>query len=394
MMATNKYRQSIFCGLVLLSLYLNVGYAQQSDYNTKNAFIVTNGNDTIRGLIKDLSDFRNRFLFRERDASSYRTYTPDEVKLFRLEDGSYYKSVQFESPTSEKHFLRCLVDGQLSLYKEKDYYYFAKRGGDPVKVVSRDTIVDGYSSKGKRHIGVLRFMTSDCPGIQGTMDKVKFFDEDLISGVIAYNECVTPSKKIEIARPAKVKTSIGLRTSLLFSTVKYADSQSIHHNETYDAGVGFLGGVWINFRHRDKFSFQPELTLVQKNSSFRSGRNSSRISETYLQIPFSFYYHFPVKRKVQPFASFGVLVGFGISSNSYREIYDSFNQRPYRIDTDAGEGEFGWRAGAGILLSKHWRLEYAWEKVRMDARALQNDKIVCFTQSISFNYVLNSSKSH
>jgi hypothetical protein len=381
-MMANKKCTVVFW-LVLLSLYPKFGYTQQSDYNTKNAFIVTNDNDTVHGLIKDFSDFSNRFLFRQRGASSYKIYTPDEIKLFRLEDGTYYKSVQFESPASEKHFLRCLVDGQLSLYKEKNYYYFAKRGSDPIKVISRDTVVNGYSSKGKRHVGVLRFMTSDCPGIQGVIDKLQFFDEDLISGIIAYNECVAPTKKIDIARPSKVKTSIGLRTSIVFSTVKYADSQSIHHSEKYGAGAGFLGGVWINFRYRDKFSFQPELTLVQKKSFFHSGGNSSKISETYLQIPFSFYYHFPVKRKIQPFASFGVLVGFGISSDSYREIYDSFNQRPYRIDTDAGEGEFGWRAGAGLLLSKRWRLEYAWEKVRMDARALQNDKIVCFTQSFS-----------
>jgi hypothetical protein len=374
-----------FVFIILFCLLQKGAGAQTSEYNTKNAFIVTYVNDTIHGLIKDFGDLENQILFKAVGTSEFKTYTPEEVKAFRFDDGAYYKAVQFQSTRVQKKFLRCLVDGQLSLYKQKDYYYFGKAGADPVKVVNRDTTVDGYASKSRRHIGTLRFLTADCPGIQQTIDKLNYLDEDLINGVVAYNHCVAPEKRSHVSNPKKIKFAVGLKTSVVVSTVRYPDKISTHYGENFEPGLGFLGGIYLNFLYREKFAVQPEFGFVTKKSSFSAGGVSTKISQTYLQVPLSFYYYFPLKAKVHPFISVGELIGVTVSSHSYRETFDSYNQRPYRVPVDVGKAEFGWRVGAGAWLSKRSRLEYAVEKVRLENRVIL-ERIICITHGLFFSY--------
>lgn len=80
---------------------------------------------------------------------------------------------------------------------------------------------------------------------------------------------------------------------------------------------------------------------------------------TYLEIPISFHYDIPFKNRLS--VSVGVLYGYAFKVNSYRETYDSYNQKTYRIPFDADRSEYGLRTSIGLPIGTHTAIEYLWE---------------------------------
>jgi Outer membrane protein beta-barrel domain len=362
--------KALFLCLAVFFFHVCVS-AQQTDYNTKSGFIVSNENDTIRGLIKDYTDLSSQISFKINGQSEFKDYTPKEVRAFQFEGGYYYQAVQLDFAKDERVFLMRLVDGVMSLYKRQDDFYIIKEKLEPVQLSKKDTLINGYLHRSKRYRGLLKYHTTDCPKIHQTLAELDFTDDDLVEYVTAYNKCVTPERAVNVtSEPTKMKIKVGLKGGAVVNGFNYFVKESPYYNENFQPQIGYMGGVWINFSYHDKLAIQPEINVVQKRAFAEQANNSSlNISLTFIQMPVSIYYFFPFK-KVRPFVLAGGVLGHAVGSDCYREVYDSYNQKRTQIPLDIDRFGFGFRAGAGIYLKENIRIEYVWERMLLNSRSV------------------------
>ena len=98
-------------------------------------YIITNEFDTINGYINLQSNYNNsRFCeFRQGENSEQKSYNPDEIRGYRIENIKFYVARKIKINGEEKTvFLEYLVNGIVDLYYlteiATDYYFIEKDG--------------------------------------------------------------------------------------------------------------------------------------------------------------------------------------------------------------------------------------------------------------------------
>ena len=102
--------------LVFLHFFFIKSYSQ-SDF--RNAYVITNENDTIKGFIdyKGNNSNARKCLFRKKEDGEILEFSPEQIKSYRFLNGKYYvsKSIQNKDKIESK-FLEYLIDGIVDIY--------------------------------------------------------------------------------------------------------------------------------------------------------------------------------------------------------------------------------------------------------------------------------------
>jgi hypothetical protein len=124
---------SVFVVLITL-LFLPQLKAQETGY--QNGYIVTNENDTIRGLVKNKNLVPYRVLteikFKKNNESKVEVFSPAQLKGFQVGSAKYLSIGINTDGLKEKLFLEVIVEGFLNYYELESSAFGAGRSANYV----------------------------------------------------------------------------------------------------------------------------------------------------------------------------------------------------------------------------------------------------------------------
>lgn len=165
---------STFVFLCCLALTVSA----QSNY--KKGYIITNNNDTIRGLIDFKTDKSNSSIcrFKSSEKEAEQVYHPEDIWGYMLiNEVKFYvsKSIEIDNK-SYKVFLEYLVKGVKDLYyypKDNGYYFFEDENGKLVPITQNVNVQNKYKN-------TLNYIFRDCLAVTKDVDKINFERSDMI----------------------------------------------------------------------------------------------------------------------------------------------------------------------------------------------------------------------
>jgi len=182
--------------IVLFFIFVFIGVVTRAEDNYKNGYIITNTNDTIRGLIdlkiNKLNSEMCRFKLSEKD--EVKEYHPYEISGYRfVDEKKYYVSRTItQDSIVKKVFLEYLVQGMKDLYfyQNDNEYYFLEGENGKMNELSKepDRIVDNKIVSDDRYKGKLMYTFRDCVDIRRNIEKGRFDRKTMIELTRKYHE--------------------------------------------------------------------------------------------------------------------------------------------------------------------------------------------------------------
>jgi len=215
----NNGLQSYFLFLNLTLFTFPVFLLSQNLY--KPGFILTNNRDTQYILI----DFESHDLCKTKQKDLLTIYHPDQILGFGFPQDRYYSSQVIRDT-----FVEVLVTGRMSLYRFEKAYYIQKNNQPLVKIHKRPyrkrmsnnsmEIVEDTHWK-----GALKFLLSDCSGINDDFDQLNFSENALRNKIIEYNLCMKAEFEEYKAQLPLLALKPGLGLSITQSSLRFSDPE-------------------------------------------------------------------------------------------------------------------------------------------------------------------------
>ena len=209
--------------LLILTWYFAICNGQGS-YNP--GYIITNNSDTVRGLIKQQSNYQNSINcnFREEKNQSAKNFSPGEIKGYRIENSKYYvsKDIVIDS-LKQKKFLEYLVKGIVDLFYYKDVgkeYYFVQKNtllmllSNDVSIVTvEENGLNGeyeksYYKNSNQYKRILQYLFKESPEVLKEIPNTAFDYRPLIKITKDYHNSVAKTINVLISPNRPIKAFI------------------------------------------------------------------------------------------------------------------------------------------------------------------------------------------
>lgn len=260
-----------------------------SSYGQSNfipGYIITNDNDTVRGLIDFRTDIINgstcRFKVGENDAQQI--FSPSEIKAYRfIDEGKFYVSERVNLNDSEKRvFLEYLIQGVVSLYyyeeptdHEKNIYFFIRNEQDKIIPISKekDKIENSNLITDIRYKGIVNYALNNPTTLSKDINNLLFERKSMIKVVKKYHaeNCEPGEECIQFASNSKksyVKVNFIPYIGMRVSNYKYSEINSEPTNHTYAE----FGAQLAIGNHRYSKSFTIVLDVSISNIKEKDGK--------------------------------------------------------------------------------------------------------------------------
>jgi len=313
---------------LVLILFLSSGVQAQF---YKKGRIVTQNNDTVYGLIKDVGGIwnANYCQFKESKKSQAVKYYPNQIISYGFIDDKYYSSQRLFVDTGYRdYFFDVLLEGDVNLYYFRKYrnmsYFLQKKGGTLVGLsnehitishpVTNRVIYDvGYKLEIHDYKDTLSSLFKDCPEIQKQIRDFEYNRKSIVKITKEYidltckkNNCIRYERDKHISKP-----TVGIFSGVRISKVYFLDPVYSTELETENT-PSFPMGVFYNIPFDffiEGLSFQMEFIYNQLTYHPKFTRISNDLayvnfsSEVY-SIPLLFNYGYKMK-KLYPTVGFG-----------------------------------------------------------------------------------------
>jgi hypothetical protein len=317
----------------LASFLLSLSIFVQAQHDYRDGYVITNGNDTIHGLI-DFKDYkRNSQIcqFKKSLDDSPTIFTPKDIIAYRINDDRYYVTKTITvGVDQEDMFLEYLIKGQANIYYYRDHlgdHYLIDKPGNPLKEVvykEEEIVIDHVNrlKESTRHIGVLKAYLSDCPEIFYRIESLKKPDHDnMIALAKDYHQKICNNDSCIIYAQKKPPVRIVAEPIVGFYKYKYS--------EQFYLGTGALLHFWLP-RSSERLYFTTgylySKAVIDKHYNEEGVLVGKEISIH--RIPLHFEYIFP-GQVFKPRFSYGINL--------------------FKPDDEGGLGFFG-TCGAGFLI--------------------------------------------
>lgn len=353
--------------LLVGSFLAETTHAQVGEKGT--GYVVMAEGDTLYGALKPLGKRRRSLAirFRQRGADAYAEYTPHDLAVYVLDDGTRYESRQIaESLAGQQRFLQLLVDGYTRLYYLRDVngtelFYLEKEAGQLTPLREQSAV------------GTLSTLFSDCVSLDDLSDRQKretyqFTVRDMMDNVTAYNECVRPDVENTAYKSFdKLTVRPGFRLGVNMTEVAFQNPDRRVLRQDFSSESGFLVGVFLHIGpkgRRSSISAQPEVLLNSKRSSASrpcigdpTCIEGADITLTTLQASLLLRYKV-YANAIQFSATAGPMADFVLSdqSESYRESLHQQSRSTFKY----ADWSFGFVVGAGIQYRDRYNIEARW----------------------------------
>lgn len=171
-------------------------------------YIIEKNGEKVFGRIHrsfDFSDY-DEIEF-EKDGKS-RTYSPEQIKGFGLDNGRYFLSTKLPE-TNESEFVQVLFSGRYQLLERRNTFYVDNgREIIELKVVQRKN-QNGNETFLKLYISTLKFLFTGRCGLElaPKIERTRLEEQDLIEVFIQFHECEKLAYKVHVDKIPLVKMS-------------------------------------------------------------------------------------------------------------------------------------------------------------------------------------------
>lgn len=302
--------------LIAFCTYVSA-YAQ---YDFREGFYIAHSQDTINGFINYEESIvnLNRFRFKKQRQDLYEILYPADVKAYGFRGDKFFESAKVAGESS-KVFLEVLVKGEASLYKY-DGRFFIKSEKDQILhellIKDKEVQINGktYYSESKYHMGVLKYVMSDCAEVGNEIASVKVIEKSLTKLVVKYNNCMGGAQQVFKETKAWVNVSlepgIGMVHSRLDETFwdPFQGGKKRVTRGAFRQSFRPFAGVTADFsspRIIERISLQ--LGLFYFQSEYLSAPDSKKETEIdlkELKLPFSIRYSYKIQQVV-PYVNAG-----------------------------------------------------------------------------------------
>jgi hypothetical protein len=362
----NLFSKATLVLFILLSFYDVQG---QTDF--RPGYIITNGNDTLHGLIDYRGDARNskRCDFKEEKNSVTKEFLPFSIKGYRYNTGKFYisKSIQFNGKEIQL-FLEFLVSGIANLYYYSDgtefHYFLEKTEGQMLELTNEQKyFIDNgemKSRKTKRYIGLLRYEFADCPQIFPLINMARLENKSLIEITKKYHEnicnderCIVYEKHLPAIR-VKIAPFISMNeSSLKFSNNPYYES--MRFNKPAYPTMGLLLNIFLpNMSEKLSFQVSGEFGKSKYHSTGTDPYDNAPVEEFFntsiVKIKTGFKYTFPTGKLRPTFNMGGNIIKF-INKDGRRIVQllgTSTGKTREWNDVPAADNLYGYYAELGV----------------------------------------------
>jgi len=364
--------------LIFLSVFVLTTMNLLAQVNPKDGYIITNDNDTVKGVIDYRSDSHNSETcsFKAAGSSMFRNYQPGQIKGYRLMDnGVYYVAKTFPVDGINKTFFaEYLIEGGVSLYHHQenleDYYYMVGEDGKVAALKGMKHFYDTPEEKKealKQNMKGVVTVLKKSPEAVGKMNRSSFNGSDL-SGIVrdydmkycqSAGDCIqfnydrkeAASERIRL----KISAGVDVASPVFISSISSNDIKVSQMMPT----IGVGGEFWFS-RSSRKFCAEALLNASYFNKTF----NYDFISDQYtnesikdamvkffnLEEQIGVAYHFSDARVVTPVLSAGLSLNEMMSKKTRNVEQTSMAQSVDSQSFSAG-GYLG--AGVDVPIGKH-----------------------------------------
>ena len=387
--------------------------------NPQKGNIITNGNDTVHGVIDYLSDARNvkACLFQRNGESGYKSLSPAEIKGYRLADNSicYVSRLFNNGERQELLFAEFLIQGGVSLYRyyydDTNYYGFVD--GDGKEVIIRDDKLNSdlstYNKKlqdRRQKVQEVNTLMNRDNTIADRLWKMDLTTDNLTKLVKQYDEryctdagdCIVfhydRDKASAVSRRFYVGAGIGFAS---YEAPSYSDGQSkaFSGNDYNGIAPTFLVGADFMFPRFSRY-LMAQLELCYTPHRYKASKEmleggSPKMSIDELAARIGIGYVFCPDSRVRPFIKGGLHMAWnmGIKEKNVRfKYYDGQTAQEKTGDLIYdSETRLGIYLGAGVDIG-HLRVSAMWKKAGSNFNGL--DEKGCGILTVA--YLLKNNK--
>jgi hypothetical protein len=339
---------------ILLFTALGLQSNAQSDY--RSAYIVTNANDTIFGLIDYKNDKANSRIcyFKKETGSQIVEYSPGQIQGYRFIDNKYYVSRFVNTGVKEELiFLEYLLNGIVDIFYYRDgpdSHYFIDKGDNRLlaltntekKLVVNNNPYDGtYITYSKEYQNQLKYIFSASPSTYKKTSTVSLNHKSLIRISSDYHKEMCPNEECIVYEKKLPKVSrifgplIGFNLISAGTNNNFTDNFFYLRNSDFDVkmypSIGFFYKVnmpYVNERLHLKYEAKYGKWSLNTSTSaeFTSFGEISYYDIKYVQNTFNntllLGYEFPKQRRVKPNLQAGVFAEYFFKTNYSCKIED------------------------------------------------------------------------
>jgi hypothetical protein len=287
----------------------------QSDF--QEGFIITQSGDSIYGFINNKGSLKNLSVcqFRKNKDSELVEYKPDEIKGFRINERGFYESFIIKKEDVEEHlFLEKLVDGKVDIYKyskiNESYFILRTEDGNTYDLTNSILEIENedgrYTKQKKEYRYTLRYVFRESPRIVNKVNSLPYETNAIVDIAREYHNEVCDEYECIIYTKQKsgIALRIGLYIGYSISNISFQSEYVEKMNQDFSASGDVFVGWYFNLMDpyiSERFSLQLDMIYQSGKYSFEN----TGYNMTYLKIPFSLKYTYPVKR-VKPEIQLGI----------------------------------------------------------------------------------------
>ena len=368
--------------------------------NPQPGYIITNENDTIRGTIDYLTDFRNMYTchFRADGAHDFQKYKPGEISGYRLTNtGIFYVTRTFVVGHKEQTiFAEYLLKGGVSLYYARDahtqYYYWVDEDGKVARMAydgEKASMSADENTYRKRMIVEVSQMLRKSPDAQKRLWKTNYSSTDLVDLTREYDEayCTDAGECVQFVFDSKkkygLKVSFRIEAGVDFNTVRNKHYTGENWIET-SCTTPYLG-IGADFlipRFSKSLSLETLLTVNKKSGSEEEIDYLQKVTAMHFEYydlawQLGLNYKFLPQRRVSPFIRGGFALNemFGIETENMDHYKIGHNDQDFRT-----------RLGMGFYIGVGTDISIGSHSLRIVANYLthNNDDMAILTKSKAF----------
>ena len=373
----------VFLTIVFFLLATYSGNAQSNEY--LKGYIITINQDTIEGYIKDekRTAISQSFYFKKQKSQLAEKKTTSEVKGFFMAASFHFEAIDFEiNGSTEKRFLRKLVDGATKLYQYYDEsaydYVVVKQSGKSLQITKKDTIINRKIIVDSKYLGQLKNFFRDCPTVP-SVKSLKWNKKSLVKFVTDYDSCVNPDQAVaNLSKGRRLKIKVGAQVGIRFLNADISGIQGGEKAYEDDIRVFQFGGL-VSLAYFDRLTLQVGATYNTYDTEglveFTIGTFSLMRNIKNIEIPINVKYNLFTKKKLVPYVIAGVRPGIFLSGEEI-EIETRVGvptTNSFDLDYDH---VFGINLGIGlsykITESLEGQLEFGYDSLGMNIKVNQD----------------------
>lgn len=322
--------------IFLFFIFINQNVFSQQDF--RKGYVVTLNGDTLNGLI----DYRqgngnfNSCKFKFSEADKLIGYTADDIDAYGFENDKLIVSKDVSSVVSSMRriFLEVLVEGKVTLYKYKSYFFIEKNGVisklfsdvEPEIEIGNSSHLNKY-----RYNGILTALLSDCFEVRADAEQCEIAEKSLTQLLVKYYEYLGDPYRTYKSNKSWFEFRPGILLGGIYSKLSF--SPMIDGNEYLTYGFepsrSFLAGFTFELlspKLNEKVSFIGDIAYASSefNSFYNIDNTKNEITVEWrsINIPLGIRYTF-FSNNNSPYLDLGI--SGSIHSQKYSYYFSEVN---------------------------------------------------------------------